>query len=564
MLRKAPQSSLSAALLLCCLGLFIYSLVCLLPLKGFDFTDIAYYLYNSHLLSHGIVPRTGFATAPNAFFMLFGIRRYLFFEYLAAIFIAVSIVAFWSSLLTCRRSLFVGLIVLIGFYSTSTTIISYSSYSVCYLLLGLGCFFYANRATNLTWKKCLYILSGLLLALAAMSNTALFPTLVSSWILIYLFARKQTKLTYFHSAYWFTGLSLLVLYFYSPLNIFVQQAFYGLTYGEMLTDRLPRLLTYLTPGGHCFALLAITFLALANHLFFRKKKFFRWLAIAFLMAALIFAYQKMPSLVALPKIASPRLQHLLFDYTNGFFGLSAAGLVVFYQTNRCYFRLLLLFLLTTSYVFLLAITTVSGPYTHVAHMGLAFFVLFGLLVENFYSENRGGVSKLVYGLGFILLLASLVYGFLNYLYFNYRSYPVFSKKIAVKVAPLKGIYANPNKVASLLAVEQFYDRYHCQARHFLAYPAMPLFFYLFERRAPDDHAWVNPNLITASQLANVLKQHQHWCVIFSPRYDHNAKYKALGLVIAKHAHLVYRVSLPKPSQQVGQSAYPYRYWFYVS
>lgn len=520
--------------------LFFYDL----PHKGFDFTDHGYYLYNNLLLAKGIIPSAGLAPIINAIFLKFGFRNYLFFERLYYVVIVLVMIIFWSSIRPISKSYLLPLAIVISIAKNPTYMINYQTAPVLFLMGGFGFLFKATRNTDKIWSSIFYIFSGMILSFSAFSNISLIPTLISTWVLILFVTKGKKYACFFHIVYFTSSIFLGLSYFLSENSIFGRT---GKAYGAMsIIDILHKgseifWIIVMIPGViqtsiviclviSMFLLVLVCFPRNRGGLLFEKLDGYRsYIFLALLVIFFVTSYY----VLFLCRNAYASFFLILFDkhmnllqmiLSQGWGNLVYYGVIYFciflmacfsfIKAKSTFIELIISSLVTTSYVIILAITTTGSPGYHITLMAPLFIAITFLLFENNETENSiRGTTKNLFVILMIFMSAIGVY--FNVL-FSYGSYPVFVNDVKINTGILQGIYVESEKYN---LVQLMYDQYRdndCQHKYFLAYPSLPLLYYIFDREALHNQPYLTflfDNRMNSYALINTLKNMEHWCVM---------------------------------------------------
>ncbi len=529
--------------------------------KGFDFTDHGYYLYNAFILAHKTVPTVGFSALPNVLFMRLGIHSYLFYEIFYFLLIGFSVVLFWFGCKALKSSFTLPLLLVIGVSTSITTILSYQRSPQIFLLLALGLLFFSLNSKERFFSYAFSILAAVCFSLAGMSNISLLPTLLITPILLFPILKGRVRKLVFYITYLVVSILLVIIYMKSPLSIFNPISLHVPAHPHSLmapAEKIPALLLYIfTPLLGCLLLAAVVLRVLISFLFKLQRS---WCIPAFFVVALAVYFWKYISI--LPS-TSPEL-HLV--YLEAFLVNSLfISLVCFASFDKHRLQLTVSALIVISYACALALTTESAFFTH-----FALFAASSILISTLFFEdsvqvvNQRPAFLLRVLFFFFLLLLSVIstYFFTGYVY---RASPVFSAKVGVEKGLFKGVYTNQNKLIVLSEIQRLYRQNHCQDKAFFAYPALPLLYYVFQRRAPYDQSWISPTVgsLSTLQLINWFGRQRHWCAIVAPGFNgvKPSFVSSTTNYLKSHSDKVIKKSFIKPSDV---SSYPWQFTFYIS
>lgn len=503
--------------------LLLVHLLFVIPQKGFDLTDHGYLLYSSYILSHGIIPAEGIGYIFNSIFMWLGVFNYLFYERLLVVLQLSSVVFFYFSLQQVRATAHILSILLISIVVLGLNvvyIISYQNAPQIFILLGLGVFFYCfNQNEVKVWHKLGYVIAAVLLAGAAVANISLLPTAVTTLVLLAWLLRRSSGSLLFYLSYCLCLFVGFLLYAHSPLSILQHKA--GFSGGvpshagglSIFIMQIPEVLRTVFAGGLFYLIPIILLLRL-----FKDKiglvSIERWLPFLFLASVLVM-YANMYSLFvsASPVYRIPYLQIAQFKTL-------LLATICFYDhnnlTSRKLFVSALIVLLAS-----LALATTSSVLSHLGLLGGACLLVASMMY--FHAlDLRGLTYSNVLTYTYVCLLAIVaILSAVFFVSFTYRSAQPLDKKVRVSLGVMNGVYAGEAQERFLQEVNKLYVDNNCQDKKLLAYAALPLLYYVYQRTPPAQQSWIGggPLEMSSVSLGKYLSHAKHWCVFIAPHFN---------------------------------------------
>jgi len=528
-----------------CVFAFCYLAFFYIPRQGFDFTDRGYVLYNAMLLMRGVIPTAGFSSIINALFV-WCIRKYYFFAFLYLIFFMGGLLIFWYSLY--RKNIFSSLalpLVLIAAISFSLhNFIDYSGSPMLYLLYGLGFLLIGIYSEQRVKQNLFFILSAFFLNLSIFANISLLPMWGYALVGCYVLLKHTKHKKVFMISFVCLGLIFACFYFFSPLSIFkIHTSSYSFTFlvhkiflllillwRELITIK------FLIAIGCGFILLLLSHfnLILKQNIQLLLKFLFFITVVVFLLeqAHILSGYEWRYSYLhlifhsiqagVLSRIPVLRyVQYLVFFSTFLAFYIFLIA-VIFSLLKKNRLKILIISGFVIGYTIGLAVTTTSSFEGHISNMFPIYFLLTCFIFET-YDNSSGYLNRVMNFIAYCFLIFMAGFGLYLHSFYVYRSYSAFSPKIKVTSGVFSGLFINQKKLESINTMMFMYKKHHCQNKYFLAYPSMPLLYWVFNRRAPLDQAWISPTVGSIKNpqvLINILKQKKHWCVFHALSMNH--------------------------------------------
>ena len=532
----------------------IFGIIYILPRKGIEFTDTGYYLYNSWIISKGVIAEYGYGSILNAPFMLLGIYSILFYNIWYIALICISVCFLWSRVKPISSSILMPLSIFIAIVLQTIFLASYHTAPDILILLGAA--FLYTRSSNVFFNCLFLIISAFFLVLFSLSSLSLLPMIffLAIFAFIYLRDKGVKEIICFYVSYIVFFVILFLLYTSSDLSLFNVDrlnAYYHPTIIG-LVKKIPSVLEVLFDKFF----LVLCALALLGRMFSNaivglKKNNLQGIVFIALVFLLIVYYSHTSW------IHDPLYQKALF------FKAMILATIFFTSTDK---NNILMFV---SYTVLLSSLLIS--LTARANIFFHLFALFpvscisvvSLFVDTSRENRFGSIVALLYFI-FMLYIAyfALVKSFIGS---NYRSYPTFDVKEKINSGVGKNIFANANKVAFIKDFANLYNKYNCKSKYFFAYPALPMLYYMVHRRAPGDNAWVSSVFknMSDAQIIEAVSQNKHWCIIVANGFNYApGKYtKVVSSYLYKHSK---HVIIKAKSKPVNLGYYPWQYTFYVN
>lgn len=509
------QQAIAAKLfsLMCLLIVTALFLIIVVPRLSFDFTDHGYYLYDSLLLSHGIIPIAGYGESINSVFMFFGIRQYLFYEFLYFGLVTLGITSLWVAVNKLHSLLILFLIILIGITNKASYMLSYQNGSEIYLLFAFSFFWLAQRSSKNARTIAYLFFSSVFFAFSSLANISLLPSVMTNLVLFFLFFTKDRKLMFF--AFTYALISALLFYFYQNSALFIFRP--GANDASLIffIKRIPLLFEYIFISNKIYLLLITTALAIKFYSYRNRYSDCSTLRhLCFVFAILLMLIDQLTKL---------HLMELLYKNLSSeiiWFQLMIVALILYFDFSKQKSRFITVAgLITFSYACALAITNYSGFESHIGYLSTDAIVITALAFITEFNAYNGASSY--FRISFtILLISSMIISGYYFIHHTYRSRSILAKKELITKGPLAGIRMSTSKYQAFSAIEQFYRKYDCATKLFLAYPSLPAIYPLLNHRAPYDQAWISTNVGDKSRkgIASLLQNKSHWCVVLAPEF----------------------------------------------
>lgn len=547
--------------LFCCLILFFIFFIT--PYKGFDFTDYGFYLSNAYSLSQGQINNPNLAGSfYNAILMKIGIDHYLSLEYAYFILEIVAICLFWSCF--SRKIWQSRLLPLAIIGALSTDLMSMASYQtapIFYLLLGYTSLFYAINTKNNAAKGIYFILAGFLLAFSSLGNMALIPSIFVLLPLSYYLSRHSAFKSVFLISFLLTTFVMLFIHFNFIMHnkMSTNQADWA-TITQILTN-LGNLILHWSPA----ILLGIVAACIPKSLLRSSQKLIVLNIIIFItMFALAFT--------------SNQLQNY-FRFCMAFFYLFLASttyllLSQYRNLNTDNKQLLAVAIMIIIFAIGLASTTASQwGFENSGFDSHTIILLSGCIVVFLLFYKQMSPTSLLNKILYFIWIPFILYGLYLNVAFTYRSYPVFSPKTKIHSGSLlDGIRVNPLKKKAVEQILTMYKENHCSEKLFIAFPSIPLVYYLSQRNPSFQAPWISPyvpGIHQSGPLLQLLSKNSHWCVIDAETFlvtpdSFLHKFRAY---LHSHSHHIAQINITKDKnliKAVNTSAlYPSKITIYV-
>jgi len=555
--------------------LFFYDL----PHKGFDFTDHGFYLFNGMLLTKGIVSWEGVASIINGFFIKCGISQYLFFERLYYMVSIITVMLFWKSLRPISYSFTLPLVLIITLIYHNTYMISYQTLPVLIAMLGFTAFFSIKETTKDVHRIIYYVVTSFCFSFFAFSNIVLCLTSLTTFALFVIALRREPYRYVFFSTYLIFVALFAFIYFSSPNSLFAIGLGGQLTFGQIL-HKVPLLFTHvLGEVAGIFRVLAWVLLAWFIVLLLRFR-FGPFSGIGFFLHSLNFCKNNRASvLVFLWIIFLLSSKHVWQLFNHLHYDLSATNLLHFnmlqlylflialftVKKDALYSKILFAFIVLLPAIVAMATSTKGIFDSHIILFTPFFVAATCLLFEQSlnYQERWHTLVKSIF---LALFLGFTLLGLYLQGSYSYRSYPIAENKLLIKEGVLRGIYVDKEKYRNINSLIEQYQTNGCQNKYFIAYPSLPLLYYIFKRDALLNQDWITARFGAIGEnsavLIQALQQAGNWCVIEAPKFD-NEKADYLtplhNFLENNSAKVIYYVS-PQPQHF---ELYPYNYTMYV-
>jgi len=565
---------------------FIYFIFINLPYKGCDFLDHGYYLYNAQMLSKGIIPISGFGALINTIFLKLGFHNYLFFERIYYPIFAIAFIIFWSSIKPISKSCLLPLALIIGFMKNPFYMMDYQTSPVIFLLLGLGLLFRAVNCKSLFTEIWFYIISAIFLSISACSSIQLFPTIFTTWFCLLFLLKSNKKTIYsFHLPYFITSFGLCITYFMSPNSVLKEEVFQPVTFMGTIS-KIPGISLHLSYNlMYVIIFILIAWIAfklkeLTNNKEIAFSKLYT-LPIAIFLISIITLFVTSPDINYLWHVIkiifvnrNTGISQVIKD--NGWDYLTSYGMIPFYmfviacvtlkKTGKLSKKIIIASVIAALNAALVA-TTAQGPiYYHIALWSPVFLAITFLLFENGIESTNNQWRKVSNTFFISLMTALAIIGIYFQAVFTYPSAYSFDNKIKITRGILRGTYVAEEKNKALATMTNQYQANNCQNKYFLAYPHLPLLYYIFSREAPYNKPWqTSHNEIRDSKTLNFLglvAKQKHWCVIEAEGFIFIEDTQELDVTkfLKKNSTIIhaYKFSPPK-----NTATYPEHYRFYV-
>lgn len=512
-----------------CLLLLILAFI--LPRKGFDFTDHSYYLYNSFLMSKMIFPTEGNAYLPYALLYKLGVWHYYFFELFYFLSLGFSVTVLWSSFKPIKQSLFLPIALVMSLSSNFTYMFSYQHAPFVLLMLGFGSLYHALNK-NSRW---LAALAAFALGYGATANLALFPTVLTTGLIVYCVARKSPINKIFQIIYWPTAIAFIWL------NIVDHLSFFGLNSDPefsiaVLLFKIPKFIWFLIKANP----LAVVFIIIAPYLRNNKRESMaRTILLVIMSLMLLWFVGHSWSWQARHHAAQRDLINLTVFYSY----IAMMVFVSYFEFDQFFWRISAVFLVAISYLSILSIATLSDFASHMSFAAVTTSVLACLIFEQ-YCRNPVRRQQFVIVMSLYGMLSVFFFG-----HYTFRSYPLLQSKTMMMHHKMQGVMENPVKVDLINQLDQVYVQHHCADKLFVAYPSLPFLYYYFEREAPKNQPWVSSTVgyFNQEELISMLNKNKHWCVITAPDFNYEVPdfFAKANHYLARHSRHIKKINPSK-------------------
>ena len=517
-----------------------------LPNKGIDFGDETYYLYSALTFVKGWKPDCLIPLAPagmiNAFFFLLGIKSYLFYRWLFAGFILLSVTLFIKGVYSSENRNISGTWILtlciLAVYSTFVSVLGYANAPVYFLLMGFGFFYYSFSKRNL-YQFILLFLSACSIAISGFINLALSPAAFLCAAACSFLYRKKIR-------YFFFSCSFLLVYFLLFFS-YVHYAggissLFTLTEAHSLAKTTAKLMElgtfFIRAGGLALFLAAVKYLLSKktgkNLIFTLGLILFTGIASYYLLVSAAIAlnfnllaspplakiFQTLDRFLSFGQIFSDFIrevfafQSLLFVFLFGMF---------FWKRDPLFNKLGLMLILVLGY----ALSQMSSSATRIETLFIfysgPFLIFSGLFLRNHLEESRP-YSKIQTCLAFMVTALLVAHSILLQLYNGVDDSPIRIPRKEVKsVERLKGIRDIPYKTDLIERLHQIYLENNGKEKSFLSLMLWPFWYYLLEREPVGKSSYIFPpyNWPEKEIMDYLRNSPRGWIVFWSPTYQVN-------------------------------------------
>jgi hypothetical protein len=547
----------------------------LLPRKGVDFSDEGWILSASLAAARGwgldlLIPQAP-VWALNALVMAAGIDSYLAMRWLFYGLISLCLGVALVAITPPRGSLGLraGLVTLAGLTALSS-LISYNTTPPYLVLAGAGLILLAIDARRLWVRVLLAGLAGLCLATGGFLNFTMYPAALLSLGLVWLACRRPRVVGVTAVVMAAAGGVAILWYLHRiGLHNFLQLPAAHPIRPERFFLALRVMLEWAAPAGVAWILLRITFGG-------KAQRAARHTGRPTTVAAIILGVCLLFFLVLLQRLgiwqAGAGLYPVLrFGPTAGLGGL---GLL----EGAMPFTVIAVWAVAVLVLALVLCGAADESYRRVLLYSGCLYLCY--LWQEFFSDMDPRAIPVYYAgpclaLGFYLLLQqeggraaawlsgaavglTLAGGIAFSLYYNHPNLnSVMGEKVDVPIPKLRGLQETPQRLKTLQALYDAFEKYHCRGGTLISFQGIPLLYYLFEVQPPQGLEYIRvPESWFPERILKTLQAAPRWCVFVSwnwlvlPGQD---RYKGRTLPVMEYlrSHSQKIVPLSAPDQMNG-------------
>ena len=508
---------------------FLAYIFYLIPHQGVQLSDTGLHFYGGlSLISSKIafswllIPRPELF---NAFLMLFGIRNIWI---LSALGVSVLIVAtlFLSRILLINKKFGYRVLAIIGLSTLAFIVLPHQSYCMeapLYLTISLAFFYYS--LTKTVAQKFLLAVSAIFLVLSCLVYPTLAPGAVFAVVLLSILFRKAIPVKQYLILFCVAGLIIVGLYMLRVgfSNIFAIFHHHNNTPSYVISYMFPRIVRLMTLiGSQLLILLLITV-----SIFFISKliRFKLQKEIIFLITATFFLLLTVQKPFTRPDI----YQSMSF----AFFCLCIWSIIYLRSYKKEYddFKIMSVALIVTVYFIGECASSQNLLITMAYPYGGLFSTILFVNYFNYVANSQGVPSTMQPGrlhsvLRETLLALFILLGVASPLVTSLEWSPggggPLTNQTKLTMKPFKYVYASKEQGALLFWINHNYKIYKCDEKAFLAFPQIPMLYYMYERSAHLHTPFItyltfyplNP-FMNDKNLYKYLAQQKHWCIFIA-------------------------------------------------
>jgi hypothetical protein len=550
------------------LAIMAFQILFLLPRKGVDFSDEGWILSAAMAAARGwhldlVVPQAPM-WAINALFIAIGLDSYLALRFL---FLGLISLCLWISLTGIKPpsgsfGLRAALITFAGLTSLSS-LISYNNTPQYLVLAGVGLLLLAAEARPFWERGLLAIFAGLALSMAGFLNFTMYPAALISLGLVWL-AWSRSRIIWVALAIMaITGGPAIFWYLHRiGLHNFMR---YPGGHGVELHRFLVAIRIVLEWIGPALLVWALWRFGLRGK--FQQEK--PPITLLGLTTAIILGLCLLFFLVMLKQLgvwqgggwldpvlrlgAAVGLEGLgLLGRGTAFNVMATWGLAVLImtlvlcaETDESYRRVLL----CSGCLYLCYLW--QEFFSLMDPRGIPVYYAGPCLALGFYLLMRRPGGQAVAWLRGAALVITFAGGIIFSLFYNQPNLnSLLGEKVDVPIPKLRGLKESPQRLETLQALCEAFDRYDCRGRTLVTFQATPLLYYLFEAEPPRGLEYIYvPQIYFPDRILQTLRESSRWCVFVSWNWlnfpgQRDAKARTLPILeyLQSHSQKIVRLS----------------------
>ncbi|AEI35782.1 hypothetical protein F7308_0855 [Francisella salina] len=502
------NSCLMKSIWMISVAMVLFIVFYMIPHRGFDYTDTGYVLYDNINLINGVIPGPGYAGILNIPLYLIGLNYYLAYEIYYCIIAIISILLIFYAF-DKHKSVMLPVTIVLVITCIPIYILSYQQAPQFLLIIAIALLLVGNEKGG----YIVTFIAVVTLSLSSFSNIALLPALASNFFALF-FIKKHKNI--FIASYILFSIMLAYLYFNSSLNIFFHGGHTVEDKSFILSQCYSLFNLIVSENGFIYLLLV----SVVYRVFAHKRKIKSYISLyIFILLSSVVVYLQWSNTTQMKWSYDnyiPVSYFRLIEYQ-----IFILSLILLFKNNfESYLKVFIGFLVTV-FIVGLCVTSTTEPVFHLSFVA-AGYISIAVLISLSYVDTLEDKYRSIAKTFVCLLFFSLAcLSFVIQINSNYNSNQMSENSYYIDKGYLTGVFSSVNKANSYNDILEFYGQAACKGKTFVAIPALPLVYDIFDRRAFGDQAWVSPivgNEVTIEKVTEYIKKQKHWCVIVAPEY----------------------------------------------